>query len=52
MGSTFLKAVYREYTDDTFTTRVPQKQASDGLAGPTIMAEVGDLITIVFQVPH
>lgn len=52
MGSTFLKAVYREYTDDTFTTRVPQKQASDGLAGPTIIAEVGDLITVVFQVQN
>lgn len=51
MGSTFLKAVYREYTDDTFTERKPQLHASDGLAGPTLMAEVGDLITVVFKVP-
>ena len=50
MGSTFLKAIYREYTDDTFMERKPQLQASNGLAGPTLFAEVGDLITVVFQV--
>lgn len=50
MGSTFMKAIYREYTDDTFTKRKPQMQASDGMAGPTIIAEVGDLITVVFRV--
>lgn len=50
MGSTFLKAVYREYTDDTFTERKPLKHESDGLAGPMLVAEVGDLITVVFKV--
>lgn len=50
MGSVFLKARYQEYTDDSFAVVKPPKQASSGLAGPTIFAEVGDLITIVFQV--
>ena len=56
MGSTFLKAIYREYTDDTFTERKTQLHPSDGMAGPTLFAEVGDLITVVFKVktflPH
>jgi len=50
MGSTFLKAIYREFTDDTFTVRKPQEHASDAMAGPTLRAEVGDMITVVFQV--
>lgn len=50
MGSTFLKAIYREYTDDTFTKRKAQEHASDAMAGPTLRAEVGDMITVVFKV--
>ena len=50
MGHTYLKALYREFTDDSFETPVPQRNPSDGMAGPTLHAEVGDMITIVFQV--
>jgi manganese oxidase len=45
------KAVYREYTDATFTT--PQKRVPEdeylGILGPLIRAEVGDTIKIVFK---
>ncbi|PSC72045.1 multicopper ferroxidase [Micractinium conductrix] len=48
LGSKFTKAHYVEYTDDTFTT----KKFSDpslGFLGPTIRAEVGDTIEVVFK---
>lgn len=50
MGHTFLKAVYREFSDDSFATRVAQRNPSDGIAGPTFHAEVGDILTVVFMV--
>lgn len=50
MGHTFLKAAYREFTDDTFATRAEQRNPSDGIAGPTLRGEVGDVITVVFLV--
>ncbi len=51
IGSAYKKAVYRQYTDDTFTklTPVPADQAYMGLLGPTIHAEVGDTIKIYFK---
>ena len=50
-SSTYLKAVYHEYTDSTFTT---QKQRSPewahlGILGPLLRAEVGDTLKIVFK---
>ena len=50
MGHTYLKAVYREFTDGSFTAMKNQTNPTDGLLGPTLHAEVGDMITIVFQV--
>ena len=50
-GSKFRKALYREYTDDTFATlklRPPQWEHL-GALGPLIRAEVGDTLRIVFK---
>lgn len=51
IGSAYKKAVYQQYTDDSFTklTPVPADQAYLGLLGPTIHAEVGDTIKIYFK---
>ena len=50
-SSTYLKAVYREYTDDTFTTLKPRPPQWEhlGMLGPLIRAEVGDVVRIVFK---
>jgi FtsP/CotA-like multicopper oxidase with cupredoxin domain len=48
---TYLKAIYREYTDGTFKTlkpRAPEWQHL-GILGPLIRAEVGDVVKVVFQ---
>lgn len=47
----YRKAVYRQYTDATFTTRVKQPEYT-GLLGPTLIAEVGDSLKIVLKVRH
>ncbi|MGA8868699.1 MAG: multicopper oxidase domain-containing protein [Candidatus Sulfotelmatobacter sp.] len=51
IGCTYRKAVFREYTDDTFRTLKPRppEQAHMGLLGPVIRAEVGDTIKVVFR---
>jgi len=51
IGSVYQKAVYHEYTDATFTKRKPRASgdAYMGLLGPTMYAEVGDTIRIVFK---
>src|SRR3954462_4805781 len=51
IGSTYRKALYREYTDASFTTLKPKDPRWDhtGLLGPVIRAEVGDTIRIVFR---
>ena len=48
--TTFLKAVYREYTDATFATLKPRPPEWEhlGILGPLIRAEVGDTIRVVF----
>lgn len=51
VGSKYKKALYREYTDATFSTL---KQRSTewmhlGMLGPLIRAEVGDTIKVVFK---
>lgn len=51
IGRIYKKAIYREYTDETFTTLV-RRDAEDaylGLLGPILRAEVGDTIKIVFR---
>jgi FtsP/CotA-like multicopper oxidase with cupredoxin domain len=49
--TTYLKAIYREYTDDTFTTLKPRSPAWDhlGMLGPLLRAEVGDTIRVVYR---
>jgi len=51
IGSTYVKALYREYTDGTFTTLkpVPPAWAHLGTLGPLIRAAVGDTIVVVFK---
>jgi FtsP/CotA-like multicopper oxidase with cupredoxin domain len=50
-SNTYLKAVYREYTADTFTTLKPRPPEWEhlGILGPLIRAEVGDVVKIVFK---
>jgi manganese oxidase len=51
IGTRFLKAVYREYADDTFTSlkvRKPDEQYL-GIVGPVLRAEVGDTLKVVFR---
>lgn len=51
IGWAYHKAIYREYTDATFTRLipVPSDETYLGLVGPTIHAEVGDTVVIVFR---
>ena len=51
VGTTYLKALYREYTDSTFTTLKPRPPAWEhlGFLGPLIRATVGDTIRVVFR---
>lgn len=46
-GTTWLKALYRGYTDATFTTR-SQQAPWQGTQGPTVRAEQNDMIEIMF----
>ncbi|KAK0343622.1 hypothetical protein LTR02_017382 [Friedmanniomyces endolithicus] len=46
-GTRWLKALYRGYTNDSFTTYT-QQPPWQGTQGPTIRAEVGDLVEILF----
>jgi hephaestin len=51
IGSTYRKALYREYTDASFSRLKPRdpKWEHTGMLGPVIQAEVGDTIKIVFR---
>ncbi len=51
MATTFRKAVYREYTDSSFTTRKPRppKWQQLGILGPVLRGAVGDTIVVVFR---
>jgi FtsP/CotA-like multicopper oxidase with cupredoxin domain len=51
IGRTYLKALYREYTDSTFTALKarPTPWEHLGFLGPLIRAEVGDTIRVVFR---
>ncbi len=51
IGSKYLKAVYREYTDATFTHLKPRPSEQEylGILGPVVHAEVGDTVKIVFR---
>ena len=51
IGKVYLKSLYREYTDATFTTLkpVPPAWRHLGALGPVLRAEVGDTIDVVFK---
>jgi FtsP/CotA-like multicopper oxidase with cupredoxin domain len=51
LGWVFHKAIYREYTDATFTHLKPRapEDAYLGILGPVIHAEVGDTVLVVFK---
>ena len=51
IGHKYKKAIYREYTDETFTELKPkpEKWVHTGIVGPVIRAEVGDLIKVIFR---
>jgi hypothetical protein len=49
IGNKNIKAVYIEYTDETFATQKPKESADLGILGPIIRAEVGDKIKVVFK---
>ncbi|XP_051521589.1 hephaestin-like protein 1a isoform X2 [Myxocyprinus asiaticus] len=45
IGSVYKKAVYRQYTDDSYTTEIP-KPAWLGFLGPILRAEVNDVMVV------
>ena len=51
IGKVYKKALYREYTDETFTTLKPRPPEWEhlGILGPLLRAEVGDTIRIVYR---
>jgi hephaestin len=51
IGSIYRKAIYREYTDDTFTQLKPRSPEWEhlGMLGPVLRAEVGDTIRVTFK---
>ena len=51
IGHVYLKALYREYTDSSFTVVKPKPRDWEhtGLLGPTIRAAVGDTIQVFFK---
>jgi manganese oxidase len=51
IGTVYRKALYREYTDDSFTTLKPRPtdQQYLGSLGPVLRGEVGDTIRVVFK---
>lgn len=51
IGQVYKKAIYREYTDESFTELVerPPKWEHLGMLGPLLRAEVGDTIRVVFR---
>nr|XP_015817199.2 ferroxidase HEPHL1 [Nothobranchius furzeri] len=51
IGSRYKKAVYREYTDETFSVRKNRQPHEQhlGILGPRIYAMVGELVVITFK---
>ena len=51
IGTVYRKALYREYTDETFTQLKPRPAEWEhtGILGPILRAEVGDTIRVVFK---
>ena len=51
IGKVYRKAIYREYTEDSFTKLKPRAPEWEhaGILGPILRAEVGDTIRVVFK---
>lgn len=51
IGKVYKKALYQEYTDESFTTLKPRPPEWEhlGILGPLLRAEVGDTIRIVYR---
>jgi len=51
IGKVYRKALYREYTDDSFTKLKPRAPEWEhaGILGPVLRGEVGDTIRVVFK---
>jgi len=51
IGTVYRKAIYREYTDGTFSQLKPRlvEWETAGILGPILRAEVGDTIKIIFK---
>lgn len=51
IGKVYRKAIYREYTDETFTKLKPRASDQEylGMLGPVLRAEVGDTLRVVFR---
>lgn len=51
IGGQYVKVVYTEYTDDTFTTKKTASPESRhlGILGPILRAEEGDTLKIIFK---
>ncbi len=51
IGTVYRKAIFREYTDGTFTKLKPRQPEWEhlGILGPVLRAEVGDTIKVVFK---
>jgi hephaestin len=51
IGTVYRKALYREYTDETFTSlkERPKEWEHLGMLGPVLRGEVGDVIRVVFK---
>lgn len=51
LGRVYKKAIYREYTDSTFTTQKPRPAEWQhlGLLGPLLRGAVGDTIRVIFR---
>ena len=51
LGAVYIKGMYRQYTDASFSMR-KQPNPQHGILGPTLHAHVGDTLIIVFSVGH
>ena len=51
IGKVYRKAIYREYTDDSFTKLKPRAPEWEhaGILGPILRGEVGDTLRVVFK---
>lgn len=49
LGLNYTKALYRQFTDGTFSIEAPTA-LYQGILGPTLRVEVGDTLVVVFKV--